>query len=183
MSLSREMPRRQRRFGPIRTAVALAIGATMLSACSFAPVYGDRAVANVQHRLAYASPNSRLEQVIYQELRLKLGNATAFDAPTVTISVKSSSRKVGLSDTALPTTTREAVLEASIEMAGPTADEPEILFKGTRSAAASYTTNGQILADRQALQNAEERAAKQLADIVRLTLIGVLAKQDLPSGQ
>jgi hypothetical protein len=45
------------------------------------------------------------------------------------------------------------------------------LISVSRKASASYTTNGQVLADRQALSDAEERAAHALADQLRLVLV------------
>ena len=53
-------------------AVAL-VAAPSLTACSgLTPVYGTQ--ADTQHfALIYAKPNSRFEQVVYEDLALKLG--------------------------------------------------------------------------------------------------------------
>src|SRR5689334_20560375 len=59
-----------------------------LSACaSFRPVYGDNGLGTESIALAYAKPDNRLEQIVYQSLALRLGKATRTDAPLVTVSV------------------------------------------------------------------------------------------------
>ena len=50
-----------------------------------------------------------------------------------------------------------------------------VLFSGTRNASADYTTNAQALANQAAETEAAERAAKALADTIRLTLLAALA--------
>ena len=44
----------------------------------------------------------------------------------------------------------------------------------SRTASASYSKSGQSLANQQAANEAAERAAAQLAETIRLTLLGVL---------
>ena len=49
-----------------------------MSACTLTPVYSGRLAEQPLLDLAYAKPNNRLEQIIYQDLALRLG---ASDAP------------------------------------------------------------------------------------------------------
>ena len=51
-----------------------------------------------------------------------------------------------------------------------------MLFSGSRSATADYTTDSQILSNRAAADDAVERAAHLLAESIRLTVLGALAK-------
>jgi hypothetical protein len=163
----------------IKTYILVAAAAMMaisLSACGFAPVYGGGGPA-AQYALSYSAPNNRLERIIYQELALRLGKSTAQSAPIVTVSTSTSDRVVGRSSPANPSTIHEAIVSASVNVVQPALaedDENEVLYSGSRSAAASYTTNEQLLADSFAREDAEDRAAEQLAGMIRLMLIGGL---------
>ncbi|MEO6396333.1 MAG: LPS assembly lipoprotein LptE [Devosia sp.] len=142
-----------------------------LSACSsFRPVYGDSGLTNEAVALAYAKPSNRLEQVIYQSLALRLGKSSGADAPLVTIAASQSSTT--LTSGTSRNRHRQMVVTATITLTGTDGTE---LFKGTRSAAADYTTNAQVLANQAAETEAAERAAKALAETIRLTLIAALA--------
>ncbi len=135
---------------------------------SLKPVYGDNGIGAERLALSYAKPTTRLEQIIYQDLALSLGKAAGGPLLTTT-----SNRKLTRSDVARPSEQREVVVAADIEVKGT---DGTVLFKGERSAAASYSVDGQGLADTEALRNAEEQAARALAETIRLTLIGVLAR-------
>ena len=157
-------------FRPAFLALALLAGAGTLTACSFTPLYGEQSRTTLN--LAYAEPSSRLEQIIYQDLALRLGRSTALDAPLVTISASSSSRRVGRTSSGSPATTYEAIVTASVTVSAP-GNEPDsvkTIYSTSRSASASYTTNGQRLADQQALEDAQERAALAVAQTIRLLL-------------
>lgn len=138
---------------------------------SLKPVYGDNGIGAERVALSYAKPTTRLEQIIYQDLALSLGKAAG--APLLTVMTTTSNRKLTRSDVTRPSAQRETVVSAEIELKGT---DGTVLFAGERSAAASYSVDGQGLADTEALRNAEEQAARALAETIRLTLIGVLAR-------
>jgi hypothetical protein len=157
-------------------ATLLALGlAPVLSACSgLTPVYGPQGVAAQQMALAYAKPAGRLEQIIYEDLALKLGRADGA-APTLSVSAQSISRNL-TSDTLapnVPTSQKQVMVSAAIKL---TDVNGKLLFSGMRSATADYTTNSQGLASDRAAADASIRAAHALADIIRLTILGTLAK-------
>lgn len=151
--------------------VALLLPLAVAGCSSLQPVYGDRGIGAERVALSYAKPETRLEQIIYQDLALSLGKAAG--APLLTVATTTSNRRLTRSDVTRPSTQREAVVTADIELKGT---DGTVLFKGERSAAASYSVDGQGLADTEALRNAEEQAARALAETIRLTLIGVLAR-------
>ncbi len=153
----------------LKSFIALAFLSLALSACSFSPIYGDKAFDNSNIRLSYSEPKTRLEQIIYSDLRLKLGEEANSDL--LTIAVSSSTRSIARTGNGLPSSISEAIVTARIKIVDFN-DETNIIFSGTRSAATSYSTNGQIIADKKALEDAQERAALELAQIIRLTLIG-----------
>jgi hypothetical protein len=65
------------------------------------------------------------------------------------------------------------VVTAQIELIGT---DGLVILSTSRSAAALYTTDSQGLAASEAEREAVERAARELAETVRLTLLGALAQ-------
>ncbi len=155
--------------------VALSLlGATVLAGCTgLTPVYGERGIGTERHALQYADANSRLEQIIYQELVLRFGRTSDPSSPTVRITTSNSTRKLTRSSVVRPSEQREATVTALIELI---AADGSIILSTSRSAAALYTTDSQALAASEAEREAGERAARELAETVRLTLLGALAQ-------
>lgn len=154
--------------------VPLALASAGLGACSFQPVYSGRLAENPQLQLAYAKPTTRLEQVVYQELSLRLGQTTTPTAPLVTLSVSGSVSAPYLSVTSNPNKPNEASVTATATITardGGT-DKP---INITRVAKAQLTHSGQVLADTQADQDALERAARSAAESLRLAILAALA--------
>jgi LPS-assembly lipoprotein len=52
--------------------------------------------------------------------------------------------------------------------------DDEIVLSGSRRATASYTTSDQVLADEAALKDALERAAHEVAETIRLSILAEL---------
>ena len=156
-------------------AAILASAATALGACSFSPVYGGTLASQPLLNLAYAKPQSRLEQVIYQELALRFGTSDAPSAPLATVRVASAGGVVGLSATANPNKLHKATITATLTIASRdgTGTNPMTF---TRQASAEYTTSGQVLADTAAANEAAERAAKAAAESLRLAVLASLSR-------
>ena len=154
-------------------ALALA-GATALSACSgFTPVYGERGIGVEKHAFRYDKPTSRLDQIIYQELVLKLGRTSDSTVPMVRVTTTSSVRGLTKTNVSNPAAQNEAMVTAKIELVDA---DGTIAVTATRSASALYTADrAQALAETEAEKEAKERAARELAETVRLTLLGALA--------
>jgi len=160
----------------IRNAfVALSLlGATALAGCAgLTPVYGERGIGDERQALNYAKPTSRAEQIIYQQLVLRLGRAADPSRPTVRVTTTQFLRELTLSDLRRPSDQWEATVTAQIELIGA---DGATLLTTTRSAAALYTTDSQVLAATEAEREAIDRAARELAETVRLTLLGALAQ-------
>ncbi|WP_158626075.1 hypothetical protein [Arsenicitalea aurantiaca] len=144
-----------------------------LAACSsFTPAYGPQSVAEGRLALAYAAPNNRLEQVIYQDLALRLGPGGDTGAPRVSVTARSDVRRLARSRTDNPRTEFEAVVTADLVV---TEADGAVSFTATRSASAVFTRGEQVLADVSAETEAAERAARAVAETLRLTLLGALA--------
>jgi len=175
---------------PLAVAVSLSLGASLLSACSFTPLYGENSAVGTSLDLAYADPSSRLDQIIYQDLALRLGQTRSADAPLVSVSTSRSNRRVGRTSSDSPSTTYEATITATVTVTRARPAEPvmvmppakpgktaeiipakaDILYTVSRKASATYSTNDQRLANQQASEEAAERAALSVAQTLRLLL-------------
>jgi len=150
------------------------VGATGLAGCtSFTPVYGDAGIGTERHALRYEAPGNRLDQIIYEELVLRFGRTTDPAAPTVRIETSKFTRDLTKSGVTRPAEQREAVVKAHIVLLGP---GDKVLLTTDRSASALYTVDSQALAGSEAEIDAYERAARELAETVRLTLLGALTQ-------
>jgi len=159
MSLSRLIS-----FRTFRSLVMLLVAPLFLAACTLSPVYSDRGPADSAFNLAFASPDSRLEQIVYSELVARFGRSSSPDALVVSVAVSSSAITPGPGNVGL---------QGVITLTDPSG---QTVYSGIRTASASYATGlGQSLAGQQAANEAAERAALQLAESIRVTLIGVLA--------
>jgi hypothetical protein len=144
----------------------------LLTGCSgLTPVYGEHGLTQQRFELAYSEPASRLDQIVIQDLALKLGKSDSDDAPLVTIST--SPGAIGLTRTSVskPRTEYEAQVTVSYTLVADGA----IIGSGSRRGTAGYATVGQVLADDAAYHDALERAARAAAETVRLSLLAHLA--------
>jgi LPS-assembly lipoprotein len=156
--------------------VALALLATAaLSSCTgLRPVYGQPGTGVERYGFFYGAPASRLDQVIYNDLRLRLGpHSTAADAVKVTITASNGARVLTKTNPARPSTAYEMIVVANVTVVGP---DGKTLFSGQRRASADYVVVSQVLADTAAAQDAAERAARSVAETIRLTIISVLER-------
>lgn len=154
--------------------ILLALSSSLaLAGCSgLRPVYGDQGVANARMEMNFAKPNSRLDQIVYQEFALRFGRTDNPDAPRLTVSTTSSGRGLTTTSVTKPATQYQMTVTATAVVS--TADG-ETVFSGSRSATAQYFTVGQVLADTEAGNEAGERAAKEAAEGLRLAILGALA--------
>ena len=147
------------------------VAALALGGCTgLRPVYGDNGITAQRAEVQYAKPANRLEQVIYQDLALKLGKSGG-DVPVVTVSVSEGARSLG--GTTSPHSQNQMVVTAFITVV---ASDGEVLFSGSRSQSADYTTGAQVGANERAAQDASLRAARLLADTIRLQILATLGK-------
>jgi hypothetical protein len=153
----------------------LASGA-LLGACSFQPVYSGTLASNPTLDIAYAKPNSRLEQIIYQELELRLGSSGAPAAPLASLTVSQSSGGLAaMTNSPGPNVQTRIAVTATLTITRRDGSQAEPLVL-SRSATAQYTTNSQVLANVSAATEASERAAKAAAESLRLALLATLSR-------
>jgi len=161
--------KRAARNAVLALGILASLGA--VAGCSFAPVYGNGGAAEQALALNYAKPLTRLEQIVYQELTLRLGAYADPDAPLVTIVVYTGTRTLTKTKTLNPTPITEVTAVGIVTVV----KGEEILTTFTRKATASYTQATQVLANKSAETDGEERAAEALAESIRLSLIATFA--------
>jgi LPS-assembly lipoprotein len=167
---------------PMIRALALvaALGAApLLAACTgFTPIYGDTGLGNQRIAVKYGPPGSRLDQIIYQDLALKLGKSDSPDAAQIYVSTSAVPRQLTSQTVVNPRLPYQAVVSAVITVVDA---KGGVLFQGSRSTTADFTYGApgvaQALSSNQAFIDASERGAKALADTVRLAVLQALAKR------
>lgn len=158
----------------IALAAILLGGATALGACSFTPVYSGALASQPMLELAYAKPTTRLEQIIYQELALRLGSSEATTAPLVMATVATTRVALGSSATANPNKPYRVTVTATLSVTPRDGSGSPLSF--TRMASADYTTSSQVMANNAAATDAQERAARAAAESLRLALLASLSR-------
>ena len=154
-------------------ALAFSLPALALAGCTLTPVYSDAVATQAKLRFHYIEPNNRLEQIVYQELALRFGGDAGEGAQRLRISVGQSARDLTISATNNPVDARQVTVNGTASVVS--ADGSTLLLTIRRTASADYETNGQVFADREARNEAAERASRELAESLRLGLIAGLA--------
>ena len=153
-------------------ALMLLLPAALAGCSGLHPVYGGGGVVEDRLALAYSKPQSRLEQIIIQDLILRLGSSSDPDAPLVTITAVEGSRGLTRTGTTKPSQQKELTVSATFSIVA----DGKIVAEGSRRAIASYATSGQVLADEAASKDAAERASHEVAETIRLSILAALAK-------
>lgn len=143
--------------------------ASLLAACtSFAPVYGDRSGAGMASvRFNFASPDSRLEQIVLDRLKLAFPGQAGQDDPLLDIDVTTSSLPGSQSNAfsvARPVNTRvEAMLTVTRDDA--------VEFSATRFADTAYQSGKLTPVDIASATGAQETAARSVAEALRAAIL------------
>ena len=164
--------------------IAVFILALFLSGC-LKPVYqnssGSTEVNNrapsAFGQLSFSQPTTREAQLIIQDLGLKLSDRSAQKLFRLEINIDKSVRRLTTTTTDNPRAANIANINAHFVLRR-IADEA-IIVNERRFAQASYNTTGQGVADDQALVNANERAARQIAQLIRAKLLATLAQDEI----
>ncbi len=145
-----------------------------LSGCSgLSPVYGSANLGTERLAINYGTPTNRLEQIVYEDLMLRLGKPNGGPAPTVSVSVYRGGRALNNDTIWAPNNQKQMVVTSNISV---TAADGRPLFSGSRSATADYTTDSQTLANQQAAEEAAVRGAHLLAETIRLEVMAALKR-------
>jgi len=151
-------------------------GTAFLAACSFTPVYDDQGAASAL-ALNFAPANNPLEQIVYQDLSTRFGQATTPGAPMVSVTVTTYSRAIGQSQSGDPAASQLMTATGVLRIS----QNGNPLLTTTRQATATYTTDSQVLADNSAATAAQQQAAHALAETLELTIMSALTPKQTAS--
>ena len=157
----------------MRVAAALAVLASLaLSACGFTPLYAEPAVGSSLRRIVVTTQDDRLGY----RLREQLEDALAWDRSAtplyrLTTQVEQNRRSLGrrIDDTA---TRYELTVKATWTLTPASGGAP---ITGTETVTTTYAAADQPYAAIAAQQDGEERAASELARLIRLDLMQALS--------
>jgi hypothetical protein len=154
-----------------RTAlIALALVVPLAACTGLRPVYQYGEADAERMAVQFGSPANRYEQIIYNELKLRFLKG-GDDAPMVTVSASAGGRGLTNNTISSPVSQNEMIVSASVTV---TSADGEVLGSATRVATADYTTSPQAFANQEAPDEAARRAARLVADSLRLEIYAAL---------
>ena len=159
----------------LATALVALIGLSVfLAGCGFTPVYGDAGVGSSLSRIAVTTQDDRLGHRVREQLEDALGRDGA-QAPLWRLEtvLEQSRRPLGrrIDDTA----TRYELTVRGAWTLTPVAGGPVV--SGVETVTTTYAAADQPFAAIAAQQDGEERAAAELARLIRLDLMRALSEQ------
>ena len=149
--------------------LAAALLAGLLSACtSFAPVYGDRSGSGVDSvRFNFFAPDSRLEQLILNRLKVAFPGQAAPSDPLLDIVTTTASPTGSISDAISVARPSNVRIQSTVTIR----NGDQVLFEATRFADTSYQTGKLTPVDMASSQGAQETAAKAVAEALRAAIL------------
>ena len=158
----------------MRRLAASLVAVVGLSGCGFTPLYGDSAAGGSLSRISVTTQDDRLGYRVREQLEDALGRDGA-SAPLwhLATTLEQSRRPLGrrIDDTA----TRYELTVRGRWTLTPAAGGPPL--SGTETVTTTYAAADQPVAAIAAQQDGEERAAAELARLIRLDLMRALSSQ------
>lgn len=156
----------------MRRALAVLTAALALSGCGFTPLYGDTGLSGSLSRIAVSTPDDRLGY----RLREQLEDALGFDraaSPAYSLSTVLEAQRRPLGRRIDDTASRYELTVRAVWTLTP-ANGAQALT-GVETATVTYASADQPYAAIAAQQDGEDRAAAELARLIRLDLMRALA--------
>ena len=155
------------------TPVVVAIGALLLSACGFTPMYGTAGGSPMLSRIAVTAQDDRLGYRLREQLEDALGwNRGAQPLYRLTTVTEQSRRPLGrrIDDTA----TRYELTVRTVWTLTPVSGAAPLT--GSETSTSTYAAADQPYGAIAAQQDGEDRAAAELARLIRLDILRALAE-------
>ena len=157
-------------------AIAIPLG---LAGCAFQPLYGDRTgpdelTENSLSQVEVQLPSSRLGQIIRNELIFAFKNNEAGSLYDLDVS-PSASQSTLFSNTVGRVTSYSYIINATWQLESKATGQ--VLTTGRSQAGASYNRTDQPCANIRAERDAEERAAKLIAEDITTRVAAYFATQ------
>ncbi len=151
---------------------------SVLSACQFQPLHGDNGISKAGglEQVGVASVDSRVGQQVRNNLLFLLNGGRATDQKTHEAKLRVTFRNV--LSASLPSVEDSTGGTVTVEVSYELIDlkTAETVATGKRNAIASYDRTGQVLANNRATRDAENRAAKEAAEAIRLAIASDLSR-------
>ncbi len=150
-----------------------------LSACQFQPLHGDRTTSQGAglEQVGVSSVNSRVGQQVRNHLLFIMNGGFASNEKTheAKLRVTFSNKQLAALPSQQDSTAGTVTVRASYDLID--LKSGEVIASGLRDAIASYDRTGQVLANNRAIRDAENRAAKETAEALRLAIASHLNQQ------
>ena len=155
-----------------RLAAIVTVG-FILTACQFEPLHGNRSAGNTAGGLAgvgVSHVDSRVGQQVRNHLLFLFngGNGAAQKTHEARIRVSWNNKLLSAVTDASDLTAGTVTVTVSYDLVEM--DSGKIIASGNRKAIASYDRTGQVYANERATRDAENRAAKEAAEALRLAI-------------
>lgn len=164
--------------------IAIALATGLLAACQVEPLYstgnlsaGDKSVPAALRSIAIDTPETRLDQLVRNELQFALSGGTDRDGSlplTLELTTTKTARSVGISD--IDVGPRAFFITVSTDYVLRDARQIAPIAQGTQEGTASYDRVDQEFANIRSERDAEIRAAKAAALRLRQALVLALNK-------
>lgn len=153
----------------LRAALAGGILAATLAGCtSFAPVYGDRTGGDMASaRFNFAAPDSRVEQIILNRLKLSFPEPALPSDPTLDIAAAVSAPQNSMSDAYAVARPVNVRVEATVTIRR----NNETVFEARRFADTAYQGGKLTPVDLASGEGASEVAARATAEALRAAIL------------
>ena len=152
--------------------LGLLAGAGLLSACGFTPLYGEGGVGAGLSRIAVTTPDDRLGYRLREQLEDAFGGGGG-PAPLYRLATEVEQKRRPLGRRIDDTASRYELTVKAAWSLTPTAGGETI--KGVQTTTVTYAAADQPYAAIAAQQDGEDRAAADLARLIRLDMMRVLA--------
>ncbi len=164
--------------GKLFAALALGLSAGLLSACQVRPLYSEGSAApQALKSIAFSESSDRVTQELRNRLIfLTSGGAGEAIDPQYTVDLNVNTRTAGVLIDATSDVARagRVIVSASYTLKRRTTGEA--IKSGHRSAVALVDFSAQEFAKLRAVRDAENRAAHEVAELIRMDLAGALSQ-------
>ncbi len=161
------------------TRSSIAVVALMfLASCQFQPLYGERTPGQGGglEQVGVASVNDRVAQQVRNRLLFLLNGG--FTSSEITHEARLRVSYSNQLTSALPSVEDSTAGTVTVRVSYDLVDlqTNETVASGSRDAIASYDRTGQVLANNRATRDAENRAAKEAAEALRLAIASNMSR-------
>lgn len=165
-------------IGKLLAALTLVVSAGFLSACQVRPLYSEASgTTQIMKSVAFSEATDRVSQEVRNRLIFLTGGGAGEPVnPEYDVDLVVKAKASGVLIDATSDTARAGRVNVTVAYTLKRAKTGEVLKVGTRSATALVDYSAQEFAKIRAIRDAEDRAAREAAEFVRMDIAGALIK-------